>query len=110
MSPINAVTGFNPAPIERPEIVRQSRGIGLGASQPVPPTASFGKMLDGLLRTVAVKDDVADSATRSVLLGDGTQLHQAVIAGAESDIAFALMMEVRNKLLESYQELMRMQI
>lgn len=110
MSPINAITGFNPAPVERPEIVRQPRGIGSGASQPVPPTASFGKMLDGLIGNVVAKDDVADSATRSVLLGDGTQLHQAVIAGAESDIAFSLMMEVRNKLLESYQELMRMQI
>ena len=110
MSPINAVAAYPPSLDERLEIGRQPRGVGLGASQPVPTTDSFGKLLDGLLGTVAAKDEVADSATRSLLLGDSNQLHQAVIAGAESDVAFTLMMEVRNKLLESYQELMRMQM
>ena len=110
MSPINAVVAYAPSIVERPEIVRQPTGIASGASQRVPPADSFGKMLDGLLGTVVAKDNVADSASRSVLLGNGTQLHQAVIAGAESDVAFTLMMEVRNKLLESYQELLRMQM
>lgn len=110
MSPINPISVFGPSPVERPEVVLRPQGVGIGVSQPVPPADNFGKMLDGLLGTVAAKDDVADSATRSVLLGDGGQLHQAMIAGAESDVAFVLMVEVRNKLLESYQELMRMQV
>ncbi len=110
MSPINTVTPFTLSPTERLEIVQQPKGIGLGASQAVPPTESFGKMLDGLLKTVIAKDEAADLATRSLLLGDSNQLHQAVIAGAEADVAFSLMVEVRNKLLESYQELMRMQL
>lgn len=109
MSPIDAVTAFTPLPVERPEDVRQPSRVGLGASQPIPATESFGKVLDSLIGTVVAKDDVADAATRSVLLGESNQLHRAVIAGAESDVAFALMVEVRNKLLESYQELMRMQ-
>ena len=37
-------------------------------------------------------------------------LHQAMIAMEEASVSFQLMVEVRNKLLESYQELMRMQI
>ena len=37
-------------------------------------------------------------------------LHQAVIAGQESSVAFTLMVELRNKLVESYQELMRAQV
>jgi flagellar hook-basal body complex protein FliE len=42
--------------------------------------------------------------------GQTTSLHQAVISMEEANISFQLMVEVRNKLLESYQELMRMQI
>jgi flagellar hook-basal body complex protein FliE len=37
-------------------------------------------------------------------------LHQAMIAMEEASVSFQLMVEVRNRLLESYQELMRMQI
>jgi flagellar hook-basal body complex protein FliE len=109
MNPINAVPAYSLSPVERPEVLLQPRGIGLGASRPVPPTDSFGKLFEGILGTVVAKDEVADTATRSLLMGDSSQLHQAVIAGAESDVAFTMMVEVRNKLLESYQELMRMQ-
>jgi flagellar hook-basal body complex protein FliE len=35
-------------------------------------------------------------------------LHQSVIAMQEASVAFNLMVQVRNKLVESYQELMRM--
>jgi len=37
-------------------------------------------------------------------------LHQAMISMQEASVSFSLMVEVRNKLVESYQELMRMQI
>jgi flagellar hook-basal body complex protein FliE len=48
--------------------------------------------------------------TRKVLLGETDQLHQSVIARQEASVSFALMVEVRNKLVESYQELIRMQV
>ena len=44
------------------------------------------------------------------LTGDSPQLHQSVIAMQEAGVAFQLMVEVRNKLVESYQELMRMPV
>jgi flagellar hook-basal body complex protein FliE len=45
-----------------------------------------------------------------VLGNQGVPLHQAVLAAEEASVSFQLMVEVRNKLLESYQELMRMQV
>jgi flagellar hook-basal body complex protein FliE len=45
-----------------------------------------------------------------VLSGENVPLHQAMIAMEEASVSFQLMVEVRNKLMESYQELMRMQI
>jgi flagellar hook-basal body complex protein FliE len=42
--------------------------------------------------------------------GDVSNLHQVMIRLEESKISFQLMLQVRNRLLESYQELMRMQV
>ncbi len=67
-------------------------------------------MLDGLVGTVEAKTSAASELTRKVLLGDSDQLHQSVIAMQEASVAFSMMVEVRNKLVESYQELMRMQV
>jgi flagellar hook-basal body complex protein FliE len=47
---------------------------------------------------------------RTLQSGDKASLHQAVIAMEEANVSFQIMVEVRNKLLEAYQELMRMQI
>ena len=74
-----------------------------------PATEGFGQMLEGLVSTVGSKQAEATAITRKVLLGDSDQMHQSVIAMQEASVAFGLMVEVRNKLVDSYQELMRMQ-
>ena len=74
------------------------------------PTESFGTMLEGLVSNVSDKQAQAKAVTQQVLLGENDQLHQSVIAMQEASVAFSLMVEVRNKLVESYQELMRMQV
>jgi flagellar hook-basal body complex protein FliE len=72
-------------------------------------TQGFGKMLDSLVSSVNAKQAEADKITQSVLLGNSGQLHQSVIAMQEASVSLSLMVQVRNKLVESYQELMRMQ-
>jgi flagellar hook-basal body complex protein FliE len=42
--------------------------------------------------------------------GQNVPLHKAVIAMEEANVSFQLMVEVRNRLLDSYQEIMRMQV
>lgn len=74
------------------------------------PQEGFGKVLDGLVGVVSAKQDTAQALTQKVLLGESDQLHQSVIAMQEASVAFSMMVEVRNKLVESYQELMRMQV
>jgi flagellar hook-basal body complex protein FliE len=74
------------------------------------PSGGFAQMLDGLVASVDAKQAQADAITNKVLLGDSTQLHQSVIAMQEATTALSLMVQVRNKLVESYQELMRMQV
>ena len=78
---------------------------------PAKPAAdSFGSVLGKMVEEVNAKQNVATDAVNSLQAGGNVSLHQAVIAMEEASVSFQLMVEVRNKLLDSYQELMRMQI
>ena len=70
----------------------------------------FGKMFEQMISSVDAKESQAQSITRDVLLGKNDQVHQSMIAMQEAGVAFQLMVEVRNKVVESYQELMRMPV
>jgi flagellar hook-basal body complex protein FliE len=74
------------------------------------PTGGFGQVLGDLVQGVNAKQNSATDAVNGLISGDGVSLHQAMIAMEEASVSFQLMVEVRNKLLESYQEVMRMQI
>ena len=52
----------------------------------------------------------ATDATNAVLVGNNVDSHDVMIAAQEAGLAFDLMLEVRNKLVEAYQEIMRMQV
>ncbi|MBI1842464.1 MAG: flagellar hook-basal body complex protein FliE [Verrucomicrobia bacterium] len=82
---------------------------GLGADFSAPGS-EFANVLTQMVREVSAKQAAAGDAMSGVLSGQGIPLHEAVIAGEEASLSFQLMVEVRNKLLESYQELMRMQV
>lgn len=88
---------------------------GLGSvSTPQPQSIqagrSFSDFLGEMVRDVNAKQANAAGAVEGVLTGQNVPLHQAMIAMEEASVSFQLMVEVRNKLMESYQELMRMQI
>jgi flagellar hook-basal body complex protein FliE len=82
-----------------------------GAQATTAPSGSgFGSMLEGLVSMVGESDAKANALTNSVMLGNSSQLHQSVIAMQEASVALSLMVQVRNKLVDSYQELMRMSV
>ncbi|HVS51312.1 MAG TPA: flagellar hook-basal body complex protein FliE [Opitutaceae bacterium] len=109
MSPIGSVNPLNSAPLGRVDAPLPKISLP-GGPHTAAPADGFGQMLDGLVATVEAKQGDANAITRQVLLGDNDQLHQSVIAMQEASVAFNMMVEVRNKLVESYQELMRMQV
>jgi flagellar hook-basal body complex protein FliE len=75
-----------------------------------PTSDSFGSLLGKMVEEVNAKQSTANDAVSALQSGGNVSLHQAVIAMEEASVSFQLMVEVRNKLLDSYQELMRMQI
>jgi flagellar hook-basal body complex protein FliE len=76
------------------------------ATQP----GGFGNVFENLVSAVDGKQKQAQALTRDILLGNNDNLHQSMIAMQEAGVAFQLMVEVRNKVVESYQELMRMPV
>ena len=101
-----------PSMLEQADQITQSISANqnLQTSQTGEAGTSFANMLKSLAQDVSVKSAQAGQAVQGVLAGEGVPLHQAVIAAEEASVSFQLMVEVRNKLLESYQELMRMQV
>ena len=81
-----------------------------GVGSPAAAPADFGSVFDKMVSAVDGKQKEASEITRKVLLGENDQLHQSVIAMQEAGVAFQLMVETRNKVVESYQELMRMPV
>jgi flagellar hook-basal body complex protein FliE len=121
MSPVSSIAshlpsifGRNPAQAVRPggvgDVTSPQNLAGGVAAGGQPTDVPFNKVIDGLVSTVNTKQAEANDITRKVLLGETDQLHQGVIAMQEASVAFSLMVEVRNKLVESYQELMRMPV
>ena len=52
----------------------------------------------------------SDRAIEQLQSGQGKDLHEVMIAMEEADISLRLMVQMRNKMVESYQEIMRMQV
>lgn len=110
MSPIGSISSLLTTPLTRIDSPLTKLPLQPGAPGAAGSTEGFDRMLEGLVATVDAKQDTAQALTKRVLLGESDQLHQSVIAMQESSVAFSLMVEVRNKLVESYQELMRLQV
>ncbi|MBM3880959.1 MAG: flagellar hook-basal body complex protein FliE [Verrucomicrobia bacterium] len=79
-------------------------------ARPAPVDGTFDSALDRLVQGVSQKQAVARETMAGLMSGQQVPLHQAMIAMEEASVSFQLMVEVRNRLLESYQELMRMQV
>jgi flagellar hook-basal body complex protein FliE len=71
---------------------------------------AFGDVLKQAVTEINQLQNNADKAITSVQLGQSGNIHEAMIALEKADISFRAMMQVRNKILEAYQEVMRMQV
>ena len=70
----------------------------------------FAQMFEQFIKGVDRKKKISARETQDLILGRSDNIHEAVVKSQESGVAFNLMIEVRNKLVDSYKELMRMQV
>jgi flagellar hook-basal body complex protein FliE len=82
---------------------------GTGATEKTQESG-FGNVFEKMILSVNTQQQQAQSMAKDVLLGNSDNLHGSMIAMQEAGVAFQMMVEVRNKVVESYQELMRMPV
>lgn len=85
---------------------------GLPGAKPAAEAqkGDFGSHLKNALGEV---NDLQQQANQAIeqLVGEGKgDLQQTMVALEKADVSFRLMMQIRNKVLEAYQEIMRMQV
>lgn len=71
---------------------------------------SFGDLLSKAITDVNDLQTASGTAQDQLIRGDAAELHQIMIAVEKAGISFDLLLEVRKRLLEAYQELTRMSI
>lgn len=71
---------------------------------------SFGKLLENSISQVQSLQKDADKAIESLATGGPTTLHDTMLALQKADLSFRLMMQVRNKIVEAYHEVLRMSV
>ncbi len=98
MVEISRVASRTPFPSRGAEVSEASKGSG------------FAEKLWQALEEVNALQKEADQAILDVALGKEENLHRAIIALERANLALGLVVQVRNKAIEAYQEIMRMQV
>ena len=115
----NPPAGAVPTGLSAP--VSESFGKLLG-TQSIEPTTSavaptaganpttWGHMVQQMVMDVNNKQSDANAMVNDVLKGGPTPVHQAMVATEEASLSFEFLAEVRNKVLDAYNQIMQMQV
>ena len=87
----------------------EASGVTPAAAAQAPST-TFGQLVSQGLQQVNQQLMTGQTDLQQLAVGDVQNLHQIMIRMEESRLSFALMMQVRNRLLEAYQDVLKMQV
>ena len=101
---IKSITQLPELAFIRPRETPATAPAASGESHP------FADVLKSSLDEVNKLQHKADAAITALATGDKMSLHDTMIAMEQADVSFRLMMQVRNKIVDAYQEIMRIQV
>lgn len=95
------------APYDGPEI-----GLPAGPANTAPTEgpSAFGRWFTQQLGEVNGKIAQSDQQLQALASGEAQNLHQVMISLEDARLSFQLLAQVRNRVLEAYQDIMRMQL
>jgi flagellar hook-basal body complex protein FliE len=99
-SPISSLLNVVQAPV---------RGA-TAAAAPAAKPGEFQSLLENAVYRVEGFRTQANQAVERLLSGEGEELHTALMATQRAELAFDLGLQVRNKVVDAYQEIMKMQL
>lgn len=82
----------------------------LGETAEIEGIKSFGDYLGDAFTTVNDLEKTSENMNAALAAGQVEDISQVMIAAQKADIAMQLTLQVRNKAIDAYQELMRMQV
>ena len=94
--------------------IHQVAGAAQAIATPAKPqsgaaSAPFSGMFHAMMRQTAELESDASRTVGGLLNGSGVEIHEAMIATQKADMAFELALQVRNKAVAAYQQMMTMQ-
>jgi flagellar hook-basal body complex protein FliE len=75
-----------------------------------PGKASFGDVLKDSIKKVGELEKEADQEVEKLVKMESGDVHNTMIAIEKADLSFQMMMQVRNKIISAYEEIMRIQV
>ena len=90
--------------------VQETGGNSGNIRHPDEVAQDFAQALEKSLREVDGRLKYASQAQQDVAAGGNTSVHEAMVAGQKANLSMRLALQVRNKAMEAYQEIMRMQV
>lgn len=96
----------NVAPLTLPQLTPATSSAGHSSGQP----GEFQKVLTGAINQVESLNNNASQSVQKFLRGDNEELHTTILATQKAELAFQLGLQVRNKVVDAYQEIMKMQM
>jgi flagellar hook-basal body complex protein FliE len=93
-----------------PGIAEQASPIQQRVALPAIPEGSFGDLLGSFVNGVNTAQLDSARAQEMLMNGDPVELHQVMIQAEEAGISMDLLLEIRNKLVNAYNELIRMPV
>ncbi len=100
---------MNISPIQ-PSSIQPVGPIEIGGPAGASGSSEFKNVLQGAIDQVEQSRTDANQSVQNFLTGDGEDLHSTVLAVQRADLEFDMLMQVRNKVVSAYQEVMRMQM
>ena len=85
-------------------------GKSLGIGSQKNDGVSFKDTMNKFLTDVNSMQKQADESVQKLISGEITDVHQVMSTVEEANVAFNMMMEIRNKVMDAYQEIMRIRL
>lgn len=92
------------------QLVTNNIGLSNIDEQSKSPEVSFGEYLNSALMKVTDLENQAGQLKQDFALGKTDNIPEVLIAGEKANIALQFTMQIRNKVIDAYSEIMRMQI
>jgi len=74
------------------------------------PTGGFQEVFASAVQNVEANGRNASASVEQFLSGEGGELHTTILATQRAELSFDLFLQMRNKVVSAYQEIMRMQV